>query len=74
MCKLVIRCFGVFLTAAVICVAQAAEQPFGDQHPYDSIQYWNGDAWSSCASGTSIGANKVDRFNPTRVQLMCRGP
>ena len=37
-----------------------------------SIQYWNGSAWSTCASGTSIGANKVDKFNPvtaSRVRL-----
>jgi len=37
-----------------------------------SIQYWNGSAWTTCASGTSIGTNKVDKFNPvttSRVRL-----
>jgi hypothetical protein len=37
-----------------------------------SIQYWNGSAWTTCASGTSLGANKVDKFNPvtaSRVRL-----
>ena len=37
-----------------------------------SIQYWNGSAWTTCASGTSIGSNKVDKFNPvtaSRVRL-----
>ena len=37
-----------------------------------SIQYWNGTAWVICASGTSLGADKVDKFNPvtaSRVRL-----
>jgi hypothetical protein len=37
-----------------------------------SIQYWNGSDWTTCASGTSIGADKVDKFNPvtaSRVRL-----
>jgi len=37
-----------------------------------SIQYWNGGAWTTCVSGTSIGVKKVDKFNPvtaSRVRL-----
>ena len=37
-----------------------------------SIEYWNGSAWTACASGSSIGTNKVDRFKPvtsSRVRL-----
>jgi hypothetical protein len=37
-----------------------------------SIQCWNGTGWSNCASGTTLGSNKVDRFNPvttSRVRL-----
>jgi hypothetical protein len=37
-----------------------------------SIQYWNGSAWTMCASGTSLGTNKVDKFDPvtaSRVRL-----
>jgi hypothetical protein len=37
-----------------------------------SIQYWNGSAWATCASGTTLGTNKVDKFNPvtaSRVRL-----
>jgi len=37
-----------------------------------SIQYWNGSTWTTCASGRSIGTNKVDKFDPvtsSRVRL-----
>ena len=37
-----------------------------------SIEYWNGSAWTTCSSGSSIGANKVDKFDPvtsSRVRL-----
>ena len=37
-----------------------------------SIQYWNGAAWTDCATGSTIGANKVDTFDPvtaSRVRL-----
>ena len=37
-----------------------------------SIEYWNGSAWTTCASGGSIGANKADKFDPvtsSRVRL-----
>jgi len=36
------------------------------------IQYWNGSTWITCASGNSIGTNKVDRFGTataSRVRL-----
>jgi hypothetical protein len=29
-----------------------------------SIEYWNGSAWTTCVSGSSIGTNKVDKFDP----------
>jgi hypothetical protein len=29
-----------------------------------NIEYWNGSAWTTCASGSSIGTNKVDKFKP----------
>jgi len=38
-----------------------------------TIQYWNGSAWAPCASGTSIGTHRVDRFDPvtaSRVRLL----
>ena len=37
-----------------------------------SVEAWNGSAWSTCISGTSLGTNKVDKFNPVtaaRVRL-----
>jgi hypothetical protein len=37
-----------------------------------SIECWNGSAWTTCASGTSLGTNKVDKFTPvtaSRVRL-----
>lgn len=37
-----------------------------------AIQYWNGITWATCASGTSLGENKVDKFDPvtcSRVRL-----
>jgi hypothetical protein len=37
-----------------------------------NIEYWNGSAWTTCASGGSIGANKADKFKPvtsSRVRL-----
>jgi hypothetical protein len=36
------------------------------------IQYWDDSDWITCASGSTIGANKVDRFDPvtaSRVRL-----
>ena len=36
------------------------------------IEYWNGSAWTTCTSGSSIGTNKVDKFKPvmsSRVRL-----
>ena len=27
------------------------------------VQYWNGSMWITCTSGSSIGTNKVDRFD-----------
>jgi hypothetical protein len=36
------------------------------------IQYWSGAGWETCASGTSIGPHKVDRFSPvtaSRIRL-----
>ena len=41
-----------------------------------SIQYWNGSEWSTCATGTSLGANKVDKFKPviaSRIRLAIGG-
>jgi len=35
-----------------------------------SIRYWNGNAWTSCVSGTSIGANKVDKFAPVTASMV----
>jgi hypothetical protein len=35
-----------------------------------SIQYWNGSAWTPCASGTSLGTNKVDKFNPVTASRL----
>jgi hypothetical protein len=37
-----------------------------------SIQYWNGTTWAICASGTTLGTNKVDKFAPvtdSRIRL-----
>jgi hypothetical protein len=37
-----------------------------------SIQYWNGNAWITCAAGSTIGGNKVDKFSTvtaSRVRL-----
>jgi len=37
-----------------------------------SVQYWDGSTWTTCASGNSIGANKVDKFTTvtaSRVRL-----
>ncbi len=62
------------------------EVNFGTDRPFNStriseafnrvtgyrIEYWNGSAWAACASGTTLGSNKVDRFNPvtaSRVRL-----
>jgi len=28
-----------------------------------NIQYWNGSVWINCATGSTLGANKVDSFN-----------
>jgi len=36
------------------------------------IQYWNGADWTTCATGTTIGVSKVDKFEPVtaaRVRL-----
>ncbi len=36
------------------------------------IQYWNGSDWTTCASGSSLGTNKADKFAPvtaSRVRL-----
>jgi hypothetical protein len=41
-----------------------------------SIQYWDGSAWATCVSGTSLGADKVDKFSPvtaSRVRLAVDG-
>jgi hypothetical protein len=41
-----------------------------------SIQYWDGSAWATCASGTSLGADKVDKFSTvtaSRVRLAIGG-
>ena len=62
------------------------EVNFGTDHTFNStlideafnrvtsfrIQYWNGSDWTTCASGRSIGTNKVDKFDPvtsSRVRL-----
>ena len=40
------------------------------------IQYWNGSTWNTCASGHSVGANKVDKFDTvtaSRVRLCIDG-
>lgn len=40
------------------------------------IQFWNGSDWAICASGTSLGTNKVDKFDPvtsSRVRLWIGG-
>ncbi|HUS72073.1 MAG TPA: glycosyl hydrolase [Sedimentisphaerales bacterium] len=37
-----------------------------------NIEYWNGSVWITCASGSSIGTNKVDKFKrvtSSRVRL-----
>ena len=37
-----------------------------------NIQYWNGNAWITCGTGSSIGADKVDKFKTvtaSRVRL-----
>jgi hypothetical protein len=38
-----------------------------------TVQYWNGKEWLACASGTAIGAGKVDKFpsvTASRVRLV----
>jgi hypothetical protein len=40
------------------------------------IQYWNGSDWTTCATGDSIGSNKVDQFSTvaaSRVRLAIGG-
>ena len=40
------------------------------------IEYWNDGAWMTCASGTSLGADKVDKFKPvtaSRIRLAIKG-
>ena len=40
------------------------------------IEYWNGGTWITCASGTSLGADKVDKFKPvtaSRIRLAIKG-
>ena len=40
------------------------------------IEYWNGSDWITCASGTSLGAAKVDKFKPvtaSRIRLAIKG-
>jgi len=40
------------------------------------IQYWNGNTWTDCVSGTSIGREKVDKFatvTASRVRLCITG-
>ena len=40
------------------------------------IEYWNGGAWMTCASGTSLGADKVDKFKrvtASRIRLAIKG-
>ena len=37
-----------------------------------SIRYWNGNAWVTCSTGSTIGGNKVDKFSTvaaSRVRL-----
>jgi hypothetical protein len=41
-----------------------------------SIQSWNGSEWTTCATGTTLGPNKVDKFKPvtaSRVRLAIGG-
>jgi len=41
-----------------------------------SIQSWNGSEWTTCATGTTLGPNKVDKFKPvtaSRVRLAING-
>jgi hypothetical protein len=41
-----------------------------------SIQYWNGSEWTTCATGTSLGADKVDKFKSVtaaRIRLAING-
>ena len=40
------------------------------------IQYWNGSDWITCASGTTLGADKVDKFKQvtaSRIRLAIKG-
>lgn len=40
------------------------------------VQYWNGSTWLTCATGNTIGTNKVDRFDTvtaSRVRLWIDG-
>jgi hypothetical protein len=40
------------------------------------IESWNGSAWVACATGTQLGANKTDKFQPvtaSRVRLAIDG-
>ena len=46
-------------------------EAFGRIRSYD-IQYWDGETWQVCASGTTVGANKTITFDPittTRIRL-----
>jgi hypothetical protein len=41
-----------------------------------SIQYWSGSNWTACATGTALGAAKVDTFKPvtaSRIRLVING-
>ena len=41
-----------------------------------TVQYWNGSDWTSCVSGSSLGTDKVDKFNPvtaSRIRLSIGG-
>jgi hypothetical protein len=47
------------------------KEAFGRATSY-SIQYWNGNAWVTCTTGSTIGGNKVDKFSTvtaSRVRL-----
>jgi hypothetical protein len=40
------------------------------------IEYWNGGDWTTCATGTSVGPDKVDKFKPvtaSRIRLAIKG-
>ena len=48
-----------------------SKEAFNRVTSYD-IQYWNGNAWITCATGSTIGGNKVDKFSTvtaSRVRL-----